>query len=516
MAARRLSMRKMREILRLKYAVGLSNRQIARSCSISHRTVAEYVRRAEAARLEWPLPEGIDDTRLEELLFGEQTPFSRATRPLPEMEYIHREMRRKGVTLYLLWEEYFSAHPEGYRYTQFCEYYRRWRKCLHPTMRLLHKAGEKMFVDWAGHTIDVIDPDTGSIRPASLFVAALGTSNYTFAEAFPNQKLPQWIRAHCDAYEYFKGVARVTVPDNPKTAITKSCRYEPDMNPTYHEMAEHYGTVIIPARAARPRDKAKVENAVQNAERRILAALRHQSFFSLAEVNRAIRKLLEELNNRPFQKMEGSRLSLFEELEKPALLPLPEQRYQFAEWRKARVNIDYHIQVDTRFYSVPYRLVNQEVEVRLTGHTVEVFHRKQRVAVHQRSHTKGRYTTDLSHLPKAHQKHLEWSPGRLIRWGEKIGPHCGRAVKHIIESKPHPEQGYRACLGIMRLSRDHAPQRVEAACRRALAFNICSYQSIKSILKTKLDQEPLPNQEDPATLPVRGHKNVRGESYYAV
>ena len=516
MAARRLSMRKMREILRLKYAVGLSNRQIARSCGISHRTVAEYVRRAEEARLEWPVPEGIDDTRLEELLFGEQTPFSRATRPLPDMEYIHRELRRKGVTLYLLWEEYFSEHPEGYRYTQFCEYYRRWRKRLHPTMRLPHKAGEKMFVDWAGQTIDVIDPDTGINHPASLFVAALGACNYTFAEAFPNQKLPQWIKAHCDAYEYFTGVAKVTVPDNPKTAVTKACRYEPDMNPTYQEMAEHYGTVIIPARAARPRDKAKVENAVQNAERRILAALRHRSFFSLAEVNGAIRKLLEELNSRPFQKMEGSRLSLFEELEKPALLPLPEHRYQFAEWRKARVNIDYHIQVDKHLYSVPYRLVKQEVEVRLTEQTVEVFHRKQRVAGHKRSHTKGRFTTDPTHLPKAHQKHLEWSPGRLIRWAEDIGPQCSRAVKHIIESKPHPEQGYRACLGIMRLSRDHGPQRVEAACQRALAFDICSYQSIKSILKTKLDQEPLPNQEEPATLPVREHENVRGESYYAV
>lgn len=318
------------------------------------------------------------------------------------------------------------------------------------------------------------------------------------------------------SYEYFDGVAKITVPDNTKTAITKACRYEPDMNATYQEMAEHYGTVVIPARAAKPRDKAKVENAVQNAERRIIAALRHQTFFSVAEVNKAIKKLLVKLNGKPFQKMEGSRLSLYEELEKLVLLPLPERRYQFSKWSQAKVNIDYHIQADKHFYSVPYRLVHQRVDVRLTDRTVEIFIRKQRVAAHRRSYVKGRYTTDPAHMPEAHQKHLEWTPERLISWAQKIGEHCSQAVKAIIESKPHPEQGYRACLGIMRLSRDYGSQRVEAACRRALAFDICSYQSIKSILKTKLDKEPLPGSEETTPLPVPEHENVRGEAYYAV
>ena len=509
-------MRKTKEILRLKYECGLSNRQVARSCKVSRRTVAEYIRRAEKIGITWPLPDRTDNPRLEEFLFGEQTLFSGAKRPLPDMEYIHRELRRKGVTLRLLWEEYLSENPDGYQITQFCEYYNRWKKTLHPTMRLPHKAGEKMFVDWAGQTIPIVDPRTGVSQPASLFVAALGASNYTFSKVFPDQKLPHWIVAHCDAYEYFDGVAKITVPDNPRTAVTKACRYEPDMNATYQEMAEHYGTVIIPARAYKPRDKAKVENAVQNAERSIIAALRHQTFFSVAEVNKAIKKLLVKLNSKPFQKMEGSRLSLYEEIEKLILLPLPEQRYQFSTWSTAKVNIDYHIQADKHFYSVPFRMVHQQVDVRMTDQTVEIFLRKHRVAVHRRSYMKGRYTTDPAHMPEAHQKHLEWTPERLTNWAQKIGEHCSQAVKAIIESKRHPEQGYRACLGIMRLSRDHGSQRVEAACRRALAFNTCSYQSIKSILKTKLDKEPLPGSEELTLLPVQEHENVRGEAYYAV
>ena len=426
MANRRLSMRKTKEILRLKHELGLSNRQIARSCNVSRRTVAEYIRRAEKIGITWPLPDETDNTSLEEFLFGKQTPFSGAKRSLPDMDYIHRELRRKGVTLRLLWEEYLSENPDGYKITQFCEYYSRWKKTLHPTMRLPHKAGEKMFVDWAGQTIPIVDPRTGVSKPASLFVAALGASNYTFSEAFPDQKLPHWIAAHCNAYEYFDGVAKITVPDNTKTAITKACRYEPDMNATYQEMAEHYGTVIIPARAYKPRDKAKVENAVQNAERWIIAALRHQTFFSMAEVNKAIKRLLVKLNGKPFQKMEGSRLSLYEELEKLVLLPLPEQRYQFSEWGEAKVNIDYHIQADKHFYSVPYRLVHQRVDVRLTDRTVEIFIRKQRVAAHRRSYVKGRYTTASAHMPEAHQKHLEWTPDRLISWAQKIGDHCSQ------------------------------------------------------------------------------------------
>ncbi len=510
-------MRKTKEVLRLKHELGLSNRQIARSCSISPETVGKVLRRAETAGITWPLPEGTSNPRLEEFLFGKKTLFSGAKRPLPDMDYIHRELRSsKIVTLQLLWEEYRSEHPNGYQLTQFCEYYSRWKKTLHPTMRLNHKAGEKMFVDWAGPTIPIVDPLTGKSSPASLYVAVLGASSYTFAEAFPNKQQPFWIAAHCDAYEYFEGVAKVTVQDNLKTGVSKACRYEPDINPTYLEMAEHYGTVVIPARSYHPRDNAKAENAVQHAERRILAVLRKQTFFSVGELNKAIRKLLEKLNSKPFQKMAGSRLSLYEEIEKAALMPLPEKRYQYSTWLKATVNIDYHIQVDHHFYSVPYRLIHQELDVRLTDRTVEVFLRRKRVAAHRRSHVRGRPTTEPSHMPPAHLKHLEWTPERLINWGRKIGESCARAVKEIIESKPHPEQGYRACLGIMRLSRDYKPQRVEAACERALKFNACSYRSIKSILKTGLDKEPIPGPSEIAPLPIREHKNVRGEGYYAV
>lgn len=516
MAQKRLSMRKAKEILRLKHELGLSNRQIARSCCVSRRTVAEYLRRAEEFGIAWPIPEGTDDPRLEEFLFGKKTPLSGAKRPLPDMDYLHRELRKEGVTLQLLWEEYRETYPEGYQLTQFCEYYSRWRKTLHPTMRLPHKAGEKVFVDWAGPTIPIIDTLTGESRPASLFIAVLGASSYTFCKAFPDQKLPHWIAAHCDAYEYFEGVSKVTVPDNPKTGVTKACRYEPDLNPTYLEMAEHYGTVVIPARTYKARDKAKVENAVLNAERRILAALRNLTFFSVEELNQAIEKLLVKLNSRPFQKMEGSRLSFYEEIEKLVLLPLPEQRYQFSTWLKARVNIDYHIQVDNHLYSVPYRLVHQEVDVRLTDRTVEVFIRKQRVAAHRRSYVKGRPTTDRAHMPEAHAKHLEWTPERLISWGRKIGDSCARAVREIIESKQHPEQGYRACLGIMRLSRDYGTRRLNAACERALRFNTCSYRSIKSILKTGLDKETLPGTAEISPVLLRKHENIRGESYYAV
>jgi transposase len=509
-------MRKAKEILRLKYELGLSNRQIARSCSVSRRTVAEYIRRAEEFGVTWPIPEGTDDPRLEEFLFGKKTPLSGAKRPLPDMDCLHRELRKKGVTLQLLWEEYRETYPEGYQLTQFCEYYSRWRKTLHPTMRLSHKAGEKTFVDWAGPTIPIVDPLTGESSPASLFLAVLGASSYTFCKAFPDQKLPHWIAAHCDAYEYFEGVSKITVPDNPKTGVTKACRYEPDLNPTYLEMAEHYGTVVIPARTYKARDKAKAENAVLNAERRILAALRNLTFFSVEELNQAIKKRLVKLNSRPFQKMEGSRLSFYEEIEKLVLLPLPEQRYQFSRWLKARVNIDYHIQVDNHLYSVPYRLVHQEVEVRLTDRTVEVFVRKQRVAAHRRSYVKGRPTTDKAHMPEAHAKHLEWTPERLISWGRKIGDSCARAVREIIESKPHPEQGYRACLGIMRLSRDYGSLRLNAACERALRFDTCSYRSIKSILKTGLDKETIPGAAETVPLLLRKHENIRGKSYYAV
>jgi transposase len=369
-----------------------------------------------------------------------------------------------------------------------------------------------MFVDYAGQTLPLGDPSTEETRQAHLFVAVLGASNYTYAEATLTENLFDWISGHIHAYEYFGGVPQITIPDNCKTAISRACRYEPDLNPTYQDMAHHYGTAVIPTRPAKPRDKAKVEAGVLIAERWILASLRHQRFFSLAELNQAIRVLLERLNRRQFKKLPTSRLDLFSQIDRPALRPLPGDRYEFAEWKQARVNIDYHIEADKHYYSVPYQLVHQGVELRMTGRTVEIFHKGRRVTSHPRSHQKGGYTTIGAHRPKSHQRYLEWTPGRLVRWAQAIGGNCGRAVQKILETKPHPEQGYRSCLGLLRLARGYGEARLEAACQRALLLDVCSYQSIKSILQTRMDREPL-SETEPQPL-IYTHDNVRGQTYY--
>lgn len=521
MARKPVSMRKARDILRLKHEVGLGVRQIARSLRISHGTVVNYLQRAEAAGVGWPLSSEIDDAQLQELLFSSQKPPEAARRALPDMAELHKELRGKrhckGITRQLLWEEYRAAQPDGYGYTQFCEYYKRFESGLEPALRQPYRAGEKLFVDWAGETLCVVDPTNGAARQVHLFVAALGASNYTYAEAFEDMQVPCWVEAHIHAWEFFGGTTAITVPDNAKTAVNKPCRYEPVLHRTYEELAEHYGTVIIPARSGEAQDKAKVEEAVQNAERRILAVLRHQTFFSLAEANAAIRKALLALNQRPFQKLPGCRAELFAELDKPALRPLPARRYELGQWREAKANIDYHVQVDWHCYSVPYRLANQSVDVRLSVRTVEIFYRGQRVALHARSHQRGGFTTDPAHRPKAHQKHLDWTPSRLVHWsGQEVGPQCGQVVAKLLESKPHPEQGYRACLGIMRLRRHYGVERLESACRRAVLLDACNYQSIKSILATAADRQPLPPSEEPATGPQILHENLRGQAYYSL
>ena len=513
MARRPVSMRKTKEILRLKYELGLTNRQIAVSLHLSHTCVGQYLRQAKQAGIGWPLPADLDEDQLRQLLRAAESP-SPPKRYLPPMEEVHRELRRKGVTLQLLWEEYHRTHPDGYAYTQFCEYYRRFCDQLEPALRQPHPAGERLFVDWAGMTIPLWDATTGQSRPAYLFVAVLGASNYTFAVAFENMRLPAWIEAHIQAWEFFGGVTRLTVPDNPKTAVTYACRYEPELTTSYQELAAHYRTVVLPARARQPQDKAKVEAGVQHAERRILAVLRDQRFFSLAELNAAVRRELHALNERPFQKLPGSRASLFADLDRPALLPLPATRYELAAWRQAKVNIDYHIQVDWHNYSVPYRLTHQTVEVRLSERTIEIFYRGQRVALHPRGQQRGGFTTDPAHRPKAHQRHLEWTPTRLIGWAQhQVGPQCAAAVRYILEHKPHPEMGYRSCLGLMRLSRVHGCQRLEQACQRALLLELCSYPSIKSMLTAKLENQPVPSAPV-ATKPLVTHDNLRGGHYY--
>ena len=509
MAAERLSMRKLREILRLA-ALGQSRRAIGRSLNISHNTVGTYLDRALTAGVSWPACASLDDAALDALLNPPDP--GAAPRPLPDWPTVHQELQRKGVTLRLLWLEYKSAHPVGYQYSQFSALYRAWAETLDPVLRQAYTAGEKVFVDYAGQTLGVVEPTTGEVRDAQLFVGVLGASNYTFAELTWSQTLPDWIASHTRMYAYFGGVARVTVPDNLRTGVRHACFYDPDLNPTYADLAAHYGTTVLPTRVAAPRDKAKVETAVQICERWLLAPLRDHMLIGLVAANQEIGRLLRALNERPFQKLAGTRRTLFDDLDRPALLPLPAQAYEYAEWKKARVNIDYHVEVERHYYSVPHRLLRKAVEVRLTTTAVEILYGGQRVALHARSQRRGGFTTEPTHRPKSHQQHLEWSPDRLIRWGHAIGQSTGVLIQRILESKPHPEQGYRACLGLMSLGKRYTPERLEAACFRALRSGAASYRSVKSILEHGLDAVPL---EEPSTLTLPStHQHVRGAAYF--
>ena len=509
-----LSMRKIKEVLRLRYDLGLQQQEIARSCSIAQSSVHRYLERASAAGLSWPLPKDYDDRRLNELLFpaeptGDLAP---ARAPLDFAEIQRQLQSHKHVTLQLLWEEYRQSQPEGYRYSRFCELYRRWQRKQDVVLRQEHRAGEKMFVDWAGDTIPIYDRNGGVAQPASLFVAALGASSYTFVRATASQDLPNWIQCHIQAFEFFQGTTKLIVPDNPRTGVTRACRYEPDLNRTYLELAQHYGVAIMPARPYKARDKAKVEAAVLLAERWLIAVLRHEKFFSLADLNQTIALLLERLNQRHFRKLPGSRASLYATLDRPALQPLPAQPYVLADWKTVRVNIDYHIEVDRHYYSVPYQLVGEQLETRSTGTTVEIFHRGKRVASHVRSFVAYQHSTQHEHMPKSHQAHLEWTPSRLIAWGQSVGQATGQLIANILESKPHPEISYRACLGIMSLGKLFSPSRLEAACRRALEAQAYSYQSVKSILQRGLDRQLEVRPEAERSSPE--HENLRGSPYY--
>jgi transposase len=504
-------MRKIEEILRLKYEAGLSHRAIAQSCSVSPSTVSEYVTHAKAAGLSWPLPEGLSAEELDELLFPQRGPASGRNIPQPDWAEIHKELRRKSVTLSLLWVEYRQEYPDGYGYSQFCHHYRTWAKQLKPMMRQKHKAGEKLFVDYAGQTVPVVDPRTGEIRQAQVFVATLGTSNYTYTEAHWSQDLPNWIGSHVRTLAFLGGTPEVLVPDNLKAGVKSPHLYEPDLNPTYQDFAQHYGLAVVPARVRKPKDKAKVEVGVQVVERWILAPLRKRTFFGLVELNRAIWELLAELNNRPMRHLGQSRRELFEELDQPALAPLPGQPYEFARWKKARVHIDYHVVFEKHYYSVPYSLIGKEVDIRATEKAVEIFHRRIRQASHRRSQAQGRYSTQSEHMPPAHQKYSDWSPERFLRWAEEVGPHTSQLIAAVLEARRHPQQAYRSCLGILGLGKRYTNDRLEAACRRALLAGIRSYKGIRNILENNLDQLEL---EQPPAEPLPAHANVRGETYY--
>ncbi len=505
-------MRLVSEVLRLKHAAKLSHRQIARALRIGIGTVTNYLVAAERAGLSWPLPAELDEAALATKLWP-PAPAGEAKFVTPDFVYIHDQLKLKGVTRQLLWDEYGQQHPgQAYQYTKFCTLYGEWRRRLKATMRQTHRAGEKLFVDYCGPTVAVVNVVTGEIKEAQIFVAVLGASNYTYAEATWTQGLADWIGSHTRAFAFLGGVPALVVPDNLLSAVSKACRYEPLLNTSYFQMLVHYGTAALPARPYKPRDKAKVEVAVQVVERWILARLRQQTFFSLQELNRAIHYLLTALNQRPFKKLPGCRRSQFEALDQPALRPLPAQAYEYAEWRKARVNIDYHIEVERHYYSVPHSLLRREVDVRLSEKTVEIFLAGNRVAVHLRSPRQGSHSTNAEHMPKSHRAHLEWTPGRLLNWGAQIGPHTRDLVKHLLWNKPHPEMGYRSCLGLLNLAKRFGRERLEAACQRALQLGSPNRRSVVSLLEQGLDQLPLP--EPTVAQPPLFHENIRGPDYY--
>lgn len=506
-------MRQTKEILRQKWLLGRSHRQIAAGLGVSAGVVGETMRRAKAAGLaEYTAVEALAPSALEARLYPSSAV---AARPLPDCAWIHRERRRVGVTLELLHLEYLEQHPGGYAYTQFCEHYRAWLGQRGATMRQAHHAGEKTFVDYSGKRPCIWDPTTGEQIEVELFVAVLGASNYTFVEATRTQRGPDWIASHTRAAAYFGGATAVYVCDQLRSGVTVPCRYEPGVQRTYEEWAAHHGAVVIPARARHPRDKAKVEVAVRVAQRWILARLRNERHFSLESLNARIAELLEDLNGRQMRVYRASRREMYERLDRPALRPLPATRFSYAEWKRATVNVDYHVDVEGHYYSVPYQRLGDEVEVRVTAATVEVLRDGERIASHARSFERGRHTTLDEHMPVAHRKHMEWSPSRIINWAATIGPGTRALVEAILADRPHPEMGYRSCLGILRLGKRYGDVRLEAACARASAAGARSYRHVDSILKHGLDRVPLAETE-PAHPPstTESHENVRGPNYY--
>ena len=504
-----LSMRKIREVMRLRYEQHCNHRDIARSVKCSASTVSTYLQRAKAAGLSWPLPEALDDEQLYARLFPplEAVP----ARPLPNCQQLHQALKRKGVTLLLLWYEYREQQPNGIGYSRFCELYHEFAGQLHPTLRLTHVAGDKLFVDYAGLTVPWVEASTGEIKQADIFVAVLGASNYTYVQASTSQSLADWIEAHVNAFTFFGGVPNTLVPDNLKSGISQAHYYDPDINPTYQDLANHYGVAVIPARVATPKDKAKVEVGVQGIERWLLAPLRHHTFFSVAEINAALKPLLQAYNARAFQQLPGSRYSQYLELDRPALKPLPTTAYQYATWKKAKAGIDYHVAIDKHYYSIPYQYLKKVIQVRISTKTIECFYQGQRIALHARQFKSG-HTTLVEHMPPHHQAYVQWTPQRLMAWAKQIGSQTEALIQAVIESRPVPQQAYRACLGILRLAKHYGNERLESAAKRALAIGAIRYKHIESILKKGLDKIPLAQS---STSPSLGHHaNVRGAEYY--
>ena len=509
MAQERLTMKKIREILRLKYEAGLSHRAIAGACKVSNSTVGEYLRRAEAAGVRWPLPE-VGEEELYWKLFPEKEQPTEKRYPVPDWEETRKELRQKGVTLRLLWIEYKEKYPDGYQYSRFCEYFQRWGKSrVEPSMRNKHVGGEKMQVDYSGLKIPITNRETGEITQLSVFVAVLPASNYTYAEAQLSENQCNWNNGHVRAFEYFGGVPAIVIPDNLKTGVKKPNYYEPDINPAYQALAEHYHFAVLPARVKRPKDKAKGENAVQNVERWVIAPLRKMTFFDQYEVNLAIKKQLEPLNNKEMQLVGRSRRQEFEEIDQPNLRPLPEKPYEYADRKLARVNIDYHIEYDKHLYSVPYTLCHQEVDIHASERMIEIFHRGKSVAIHPRNFGRGKYTTLREHMPSNHQFMDSVNGPQLVQWAATIGPYTKDFVSAALKSRSIPEQAYRPCLGVINLAKKYSAPLLEQACRSAIEARTFSYKAVKEDLDW-LVKQTVPTQSEP--LPA--HENIRGNVYY--
>ena len=509
----RISMSKLKQLIGLQSS-NLSVRALSRALGLSVGAVSKYLNALRACGIDATEAERLSETELESRVFGAAMPQRPPSKTAPDCAWIHGELKRhRHVTLQLLWEEYRAEHGEAaYQRSAFCQIYRDWERRLKRSMRQRHFAGEKLFVDYAGRTVPIYNGGGRVVFQAQLFIAAMGASGCAYAEATRTQTLADWLGSHVRALEFYGAAPTIIVPDNPKVGVTRADRYEPDLQRSYEEMAAHYRCVVIPARPYRPKDKSRVELSVLLTYRWILARLRHQRFLSLDELNAAIRPLLKLLNDHPFQRLPGSRRSVFEALDRPAMRTLPATSYTYAEWKELSVAFDYHVDVDGHYYSVPHSLVGHEVWARYSAASVEVFFRGERVATHVRSYQRGVHTTIAEHMPKSHRAHAEWSPRRLIQWGESIGPSTGAVVEHLLRSKPHPEQGYRTCLGLLSLSRQYGEQRLEAASALALRLSSPTRKSVKSILESGRD---LPRaQADLPSLDMPEHGNVRGPGYY--
>ena len=505
---RRFCMELVREVFKLKWVLKKSNRAIGEALSISKSTVATYLRRAKAAGVETlEQLESVSDEKLKEIIF----PTKNENVYDIDFEKLSKELKRKHVTLLLLWQEEAEKNPGLCRYSRFCDLFREWKKDKKISMRQNHKAGEKGFIDYAGSTVPIHNSKTGEVSNAQIFVMVLGASDHTYVEATHTQKVRDFVGSNIRAFEYFGGVPEILVPDNLKSGVNQASKYEPVINQTYRELANHYGSVVIPTRVRKPKDKAKVENGVLIAGRWILAKLRDRKFFSLEELNEAIWELLEDYNNKKFQKLDYSRKSLFSEVEKEALLSLPTTRFEIAEWKKVKANIDYHVTIESCHYSVRYQLRGKVLQARSTDRSIEVFHQAKRVASHARSYRKGNVSTVKEHMPKSHQEYSDWNPSRIINWARKTGPFCAHLVKKIMDEREHPELGYRSCMGIMRLEKKYSKERLENACKRALKVGGTSYRSVKSILEKGLDHQEVKQGKVDSSIE---HENIRGSDYY--